>query len=265
MQNKVVVAIPVARYHDWLENFELIPACDYFIFDNSNDERVSLVCLRRKIDFVKSPKRLGRLDSWIECYKIASLKKYDWVKPLFVGDTLRKDFLEDIKNRKSDVVIFRYKIRFRNYQRNSRRIRNYFNPALNTAIHGPWSGPPLAILLKGDAFLTSLSQDMKVFGQWTSDFSVVHNLLNSGTFEFSDCFIGDFNSTQRETWKKLRNDPRSMQEEIEWMKFARAGLLDPNSRIFRTYARVLILCLRRRLFGSLLREMLSIHSIVKKG
>jgi hypothetical protein len=262
---KVLVAIPVAHYHDWLANFELFPSCDYLVFDNSDDERVGLVCQRRGISIVKSLERLGRLDSWIECYKIASLKNYQWVKPLFVGDILKADFLEDLKNRNSDVVIFRYRIRFRNYQRNSRRVRNYFNPILNTAVHGPWSGPPLSIAFKGDKFLESLSHSLEIFGPWTSDFSAVYNLLNLGTFEFSNCIVGEFNTSQRETWRKLKNDSKSMQEEIEWMKLARGSLSNPKSRIYRTYARVLVLCLRRGLIKSAVHQVFSIHSIVGSG
>ncbi len=77
VQNKILVAIPVARYDPWLENFELFPSCDYFIFDNSTDKRIPSVCQRREIAYVKAPKHLARLESWIECYTIASSKKIE--------------------------------------------------------------------------------------------------------------------------------------------------------------------------------------------
>jgi len=265
MENQVLVAIPLNAYSEWLDDFEMFTTCDYMVFDNSNDRRIKSACQYRGINYVKSASVLGRHESWIECFRVASTFGHEWVKPLFHGDILRNGFPEELRRNSTDIVLFRYMISHKWLKRFGGQKKTSFSPILNTAIFGPWSGPPLAIAFKSRAFLESVTKEVPVMGMWTSDFSVVYHILHSGTYTFSNCIVGEFNSKKRETWSLLKISEGAFKEEVQWMNFARLKLPDPKMKLYRSYLQVIYLGLRRGLLVPTLCGLRTIRNSSKRG
>jgi hypothetical protein len=230
------------------------------VFDNTSDSRIFEVCQKQNIKYFRAPAELDRFNSWLECFKIASSLGYAWVKPLFMGDTLNHDALDEIDS-KYDFYIFRYTVTGRLIRRINRRPIDLGSMDANLAVNGPWSGPPLAVAFKSELFLRYGILKVPLFGEWTADFSLFYGMLSNSQYLLSNANIGNFTITNRKTFLKKRWNSNSFDEEMDWIYFAlqNIGLRDDLKRC--TYLRVIILGLRRFKLLNLVRHLRTLRAL----
>jgi hypothetical protein len=223
---KICVAIPLHNAANWLSSFSPLSEYEYRFFDNASTDGTRDLLVSRRFHFDSVDQMLPRPISWLRAYECAAAGNSDWIKPLFVGDSLRPG-LSTIEEPESaiGIILFRYLI---SSSHESTRLARRFSLTgqldRDIALYGPFSGPPVAIMFRKDVFLESLNYFTSSYSEWLADFQIFKTLALNSKYVSKEEISGIFNPQKRQTFKKLRKDPRCLREEMDLMSFHR-GLI----------------------------------------
>lgn len=228
----ICVAVPLHNSGDWLTSFEPLPEYRYVFFDNASTDQTRELLDLKGFNYSYSDKFLSREDSWSHAYQIATGTNSKWIKPQFAGDFIQPGLTEIMRPYKNEgVVLFNYLVKERwKLEHRARTWRQTGNLILDTALNGPFSGPPLAMIFARDDLKNVLDSGYKISSPWLADFELFSLVAQEGGYQFCEFDVGLFDKSQRLTFRVLSKSVDSLREELKLMRKSRLELVELNCR-----------------------------------
>lgn len=217
---RICVAVPLHNAQAWLEELILNPEYEYRFFDNASTDKTREVLRSKGFIFSYSDKLLTRYNSWIEVYVFAAKSDADWIKPLFVGDSLESGLSKlEVSNPNIGIILFNHKILTRNgLERTARKWEISGILARDISILGPFTGPPLAMMFSKYSIQVSEQKLRNRYSDWLADFQIFEILAQRWRYILVPENAGTFNSVGRTTYGKLRKNISGYIEEMQLME-----------------------------------------------